>query len=289
MRFVSDLRLLTRRFLDDKGFLLAAAISFSFLLCLAPLALLLFSAMGFLLQSDEIVEYVLNTAAYLLPGYGDKMMQAIVLLTEERKATGVLGAVGLAIFATQLFSLIRTVLNLAFRVRRRGFVHGFAFDLFAIATLGFLSVAFSAVILTVVTLGNLAIRFAPPELLPSIRWGRLVALPLMYLAQVGLLFWMYRAFPNTSVPPRAAAIATLAVTALWEVARWAFGAYLANFGLYGKLYGSLGVVVAALMWIYYSATIFVFGAEVAGYISEQEGGERRGAREEPRFSEARAD
>jgi membrane protein len=251
---------------------LAAAVSFSFLLCLAPLVLLLFSAMGFLLQSNEIVEYVLNTAAYLLPGYGDEMMRGIALLTRERKATGVLGAVGLAIFATQLFSLIRTVLNIAFRVgRRRGFVHGFAFDLFAVGALGLLSVAFSAVILTVVTLGNLAVRFAPPALLPSIRWGRLVAQPLMYLAQVGVLFLVYRTFPNTSVPPRAAAIATLAVTALWELARWAFDAYLANFGVYGNLYGSLGVVVATLVWIYYSATIFVFGAEMAGYISERGG------------------
>ena len=47
-----DLRNALRRFYDAQGFLLGSALSFSFLLCLAPLALLFFSGTGFLLASD---------------------------------------------------------------------------------------------------------------------------------------------------------------------------------------------------------------------------------------------
>lgn len=39
-RMLSDLRAVVRRFLSHDGFLLAAGLSYSFLLCLAPLALL---------------------------------------------------------------------------------------------------------------------------------------------------------------------------------------------------------------------------------------------------------
>jgi membrane protein len=69
------------------------------------------------------------------------------------------------------------------------------------------------------------------------------------------------------VPARAATIATLAVTIAWEAARWIFTAYVLTFGTYGNLYGSFGAGIAALVWIYYSAVIFVLGAELAALLA----------------------
>lgn len=269
-RAFADLGLVIRRFFDHDGLLLAGALSFSFLLCLAPLALLLVSGVGFLLQSDEAAASVMATATSLLPGYISEVLEALALLTRERKVTGLLGGLGLAVFATQLFSLTRTVTNVAFRVQqRRGLVHGFAFDLFALGVLGLLAVALSGAILTVVTLGNLGLRVLPPSALASAHWAKLIALPLFYLALAGLLFFVYRTFPNTAVRTRAAATATVVVALLWEAARWGFSTYLTMFGVYGKLYGSFGVVVATLVWIYFSATIFVAGAEIAAMLTER--------------------
>jgi uncharacterized BrkB/YihY/UPF0761 family membrane protein len=56
------------------------------------------------------------------------------LLVRERAVTGLLGTVGLAVFASQLVSLIRTIMNLIFRVpTRRGMFRGLGFDLVALA------------------------------------------------------------------------------------------------------------------------------------------------------------
>jgi membrane protein len=63
----------------------------------------------------------------------------------------------------------------------------------------------------------------------------------------------------------------VAVAVLWAVAGRAFGAYIALFGFYGKLYGSFGIGVAVLIWIYYSTTIFIFGAELAAAVAERMG------------------
>ena len=68
----------------------------------------------------------------------------------------------------------------------------------------------------------------------------------MYAALLGLLFFVYRIFPNTRVPARAAATAPLVVATLWEIARRSFAAYLTDFGAYGKLYGSFGVIAATI-------------------------------------------
>ena len=47
---------------------------------------------------------------------------------------------------------------------------------------------------------------------------------------------------------------------LWAGASMAFSAYLANFGSYNRIYGSIGAVIALLMWLYISAYIVLFGA-----------------------------
>ncbi len=250
--------------------MLAAALSFMLLLCLAPLALILFSTAGFLMESDEIAEHLFDAAMLLFPAYGYELAEFLIVLARERLVTGFLGVASWALFATQLFSLARTVLNRAFRVAaRRGFLHGFVVDLFAVTIVGALAVAFAVAIIVAVALGDVAARLIPGAPLTAEALRRLLALPLMYAAGLGLLFFVYRALPNTRVPARAAAVATLAVAVAWELARWAFAAYLEMFGTYGRLYGSFGVGVAALVWIYYSATIFVLGAELAALLTRR--------------------
>ena len=74
-RAFADLGFVIRRFFAHDGFLLAGALSFSFLLCLAPPALLLVSGVGFLLQSDEAAASVMETATSLLcPGTARKCL-----------------------------------------------------------------------------------------------------------------------------------------------------------------------------------------------------------------------
>ncbi|MBI2160023.1 MAG: YihY/virulence factor BrkB family protein [Candidatus Rokubacteria bacterium] len=270
MLVLGDLRRVVARFNEDQGFLLAAALSFVLLLCLAPFALILFSIAGFLMESDEIAEHLFDAAMLLFPAYGYELAEFLTVLARERLVTGFLGVASWALFATQLFSLARTVLNRAFRVAaRRGFLHGFVVDLFAVTIVGALAVAFAVAIIVAVALGDVAARLIPGAPLTAEALRRLLALPLMYAAGLGLLFFVYRALPNMPVPARAAAITTLAVAVAWELARWAFTAYVGMFGTYGKLYGSFGFSVAALVWIYYSATIFVLGAELAALLTRR--------------------
>ena len=52
----------------------------------------------------------------------------------------------------------------------------------------------------------------------------------------------------------------LLAVALWGALSWSFSYYLANFGNYDKVYGSLGAVIALLMWFYLSAFVVLLGA-----------------------------
>jgi YihY family inner membrane protein len=208
----------------------------------------------------------MDSGTRLFPGYGHEVLQTLAVLTRERRVAGILGAAGLMLFASQLFSLLRTVTNTVFEVpRRRGLVHGLAVDLLAVGTLALLAVILSVAMLAALAIGQLSQYLLPSLAIPG--GIRLVTAGFMYTLLLALLFLVYRTAPNVPVPVSAAIAATLVVAVFWEAARWGLTAHLARFGTYGDLYGSFGAVVAALVWIYYSAVIFVLGVEIAALVA----------------------
>ncbi len=262
----------TRRLVEDNGLVLAGALSFSVLMCLAPLALLSASAAGFLLTAEDVTGHLLNVIASLVPRYGTEVADAVTMLVRERQVTGLLGVLSLAVFASQLFSLMRSVMNTAFRVeRRRSILHGFAFDLLALATFAVGILVLAAATLATLALGALAERVVPALPGPVAGWARAIVLVLLYAGLVTQLFLVYRTFANTRVPARAAAIATSVVAVLWELARRGATAYFTDYALYGTLYGSFAAAVAVLVWIYASAVIFVWGAFLTASLAAVEG------------------
>jgi membrane protein len=62
--------------------------------------------------------------------------------------------------------------------------------------------------------------------------------------------------------------ALLAVV-LWAGASYGFSLYLTNFGNYNEVYGSIGAAIAMLIWLYISAFLVLFGAEVNLHIEKR--------------------
>jgi membrane protein len=67
------------------------------------------------------------------------------------------------------------------------------------------------------------------------------------------------------------AVGSVAATALWLLATLLFGLYVANFAHYNATYGSLGAVVALLMWLWVSAYAILMGAEINAEAERQTG------------------
>jgi membrane protein len=56
---------------------------------------------------------------------------------------------------------------------------------------------------------------------------------------------------------------------LWIGGSLLFSWYVANFGSYNKMYGSLGAVIGFMTWIWLSATIILLGAELNSELEPQ--------------------
>ncbi len=71
---------------------------------------------------------------------------------------------------------------------------------------------------------------------------------------------------------------TLAAALLWIAGSAALSWYLSNFGNYNATYGSLGAAIGLMMWMWMSATIVLFGAELNSEIERQTAAGAHGAR-----------
>ncbi|GGK85329.1 YihY/virulence factor BrkB family protein [Mangrovihabitans endophyticus] len=89
------------------------------------------------------------------------------------------------------------------------------------------------------------------------RWPVLVVIAILLIS---LLFWIA---PNVKQPRfRWLTVGGAVALVVWTAVSFGFGLYVANFGSYDRTYGSLGAVMAFLVWLYLSNTAVLLGVEV---------------------------
>ncbi len=137
--------------------------------------------------------------------------------------------------------------------------------------LGLTGVLVAVALLTLASLVGvpLALAYLPlgtwTELaLTVLRWGVAV---LVMLVGLGLV---YRYGPNRPKRTPWISVGVVVALMLWAAASLGLSLYLRNFGSYNEVYGSIGAVIALLMWFFLSAYAFLLGAAVNAQI------ERRG-------------
>jgi membrane protein len=87
--------------------------------------------------------------------------------------------------------------------------------------------------------------------------------PIVVIIAVFVLALLYYATPNVKQPKfKWVSIGSIVALLVWALATLGFGFYVSNFGNYDKTYGSLGGVIAFLLWIWISNNALLFGAEL---------------------------
>jgi membrane protein len=94
--------------------------------------------------------------------------------------------------------------------------------------------------------------------------------PLLFVVLVFGLSILYRFGPSRQ-PPRweLVSVGTLSAALLWIVGSSLLSWYLSNFGNYDATYGSLGAAIGLMMWMWMSAIVVLYGAELNSEIEQQ--------------------
>jgi len=81
------------------------------------------------------------------------------------------------------------------------------------------------------------------------------------LAGIAVLFALiFRYVPETKIAWKDVWIGATVTALLFIIGKFLIGLYLGNAAV-GSAYGAAGSLVVVIVWVYYSAMIFLFGAE----------------------------
>jgi membrane protein len=244
------------RFYVADGLLLSSALAFSFLVCLIPLVLLGVSALGFVLSGERAAHEVVNQLARNFPVYRGEISRTLLAIVETRRASGVLGTIIMIVFASQLLGTARLVLHRVLGLRVGGFWRDLARDAAMVLLLSFF--------LFVGMVATWGIEWVQGFVLHGAhvprRWIEAGSVGFSLVLSTFMLYLGYRHLPRQRIRWTAALAGAVLASLLWELAKRLFRVYVRNVAVYGQMYGPLAVLVAFVMFVYYTCVVFVFGA-----------------------------
>jgi membrane protein len=263
-------------FLEDRCSQLAASVSFHVLFSIFPLVAVVGGAFG-LAAGRGARDAVADAIASSIPlsSSGERQLRDLLHgATGGVSAVGFVGVVGLVWSASGMMAAIRAALDQAWDVqRRRPWLLGKLVDVALVAGVGVVALA---------TLGlTIAVRLAGGGRAGAFRLGSgWVGLLLGVLVPLAVCFCLvlllYRLVPATTVRVADAWAAALLVACCFVLAQNLFALYVEHFGHYNAIYGSVGAVVAFMLFVYVNVLAFLLGAEVASEWPRMELPARRG-------------
>nr|WP_318272783.1 YihY/virulence factor BrkB family protein [Paracoccus saliphilus] len=147
-------------------------------------------------------------------------------------------------------------LNAAYGVRAHSTIFGFLLAYALTLVIVGISLAGLATIVFVPLVLNFFV-FAPVRswLVTALPWAGMF---LLVILTIGIL---YRFGPNVKTPRTPIFTwGALFAAVLWSAGSIAFSAYLSSFNSYNRIYGSIGTVIALLMWFYLAGFSVLVGA-----------------------------
>jgi membrane protein len=245
------------RFFAESGFFLAAGLAFFFLVTVIPLMLLGASTLGFVLSSEEASREVVEQVTRNFPVYRREITAAILRIVDTRAISGIAGTLILIFFSTPLLGATRLVMHRMLGVREGGgYVSNLLLDAGKVLVLTVLLFAASSLTWLYQWFQDFVIR--PAHL--SWEWGYVTTVVFSITLSTTMFYCGYRYVPRRRPRVWTALVGGLLAAVLWEIAKQLFRLYIRNVGVYDQIYGTLGVLVAFVMFVYYSAIVFVFGA-----------------------------
>lgn len=271
-------------FMAHQGNANAAAIAYYTLFSVFPLTLLLISLGSFVLNSQQAQEAALTAVGTYLPFATELVQRNIERVLELRGTASVIGVVGFIWAASGVFGSLSRAINLAWDLERprpawaeRALAAGLVL---LVALLFSLSLFSTAAFEVVERLARLLPSDTPISGLSLID---LASTGLPYIFTVLLFSFLYTVLPSTRVAWTEVLPGALLASVVWEVAKNGFTIYLGSFATYNLVYGSLGAVIALLLWSYISGLIILLGAEFTVQYARRRRGEAPPVRyEEPK-------
>jgi membrane protein len=250
----------------DNASRLAAALSYYTAVAIAPLLVLLVMAIGWFYGRDSAQMQVVAQLHGMVGPQGAEVAEAVIESADQPNLAGIAGILsfltllwGASNVFVELQDSLNTVWGVEVKERKAGikaFIRERMLSFGMLLVIGFLLLV-SLVLSALLSAFNGYLGEQMPGL--DLLW-RVVEFVVSFGVTTLLFALIYKVLPDADFSWRDVWIGAAFTALLFTIGKWALGLYLGN-QTTTSAYGAAGSLVVLLIWIYYSAQIFFFGAE----------------------------
>jgi membrane protein len=253
---------------------LGAALAFYTILSLSPLVIIVVALAGLIFSRSTAQAHILSQVQGMIGPEGAKAVTAM-LANAQRPTTGVLGTLvgilSLLFGASGVFTELRSALNLIWGVKPEqtsgvlGLVRERFFSFGMVLSIGFLLLVSLVVSTVLAAIGKFFGGLLPIPSAVLAVFNFLIS----YIGVTVLFGLIFRFVPEAKVRWRNVWPGALVTAMFFTIGKTLIGLYLGKASV-GSPYGAAGSVIVVIVWVYYSAQIFFFGAEFTHAYAEHQ-------------------
>lgn len=244
---------------------LGAALAFYTIVSISPLVILAVAIASLVFSKSAAQSHLLDQVQGLVGWQGRQSVQT-VLVFGQKTFTGIfstiIGLITLLLGASGVFAELRGALNTIWEVEPpatsglRSLVREKFFSFGMVLSVGFVLLV-SLVVSAILTAFSKFLSGVVP--VPGLVLGSFDYLVSLFGTAV-LFAFILKYVPETRVEWRDVRVGAVVTAVLFNIGKWLLALYLAKSSP-GSSYGAAGSLVVLVVWVYYSAQIFFFGAE----------------------------
>ncbi len=260
------LRQTTSEWNEDKAPQLGAALAFYTALSIAPLLVITLGIVAFFLGTEAAGGQITQQLGALVGEEGGNAIADMIASTNkptEGAVATVLSVVTLLFGASGVFGQLQTALNTIWEVKPKpdrgiwGIIRDRFLSFTMVMGMAFLLLVSLVITASIASLGSFLGN--PPD---SLKWIAQAVNCVVSFGVITLLFGlMFKLLPDVKMAWRDVWLGAILTAALFTIGKFAIGLYLGRSSM-ASSYGVAGSFVVLLVWVYYSAQILFFGAEL---------------------------
>ncbi len=266
-------------FIEDEALSRGAAISFYTVTSIAPVLYIVVAIAGLAFGQDAARGAIADQVSGLMGKESADLLQNAIKSAADTSSgvlATVVGLVTLVVAASGVFGEMQSALNAFWKVEPRGttvsrLIRARAASLGLVAALGFLLLVSLVISAGLSALGNYINAFLPfaDFILEGLNF-------LISFVLISVLFAaIYKVLPDKRLAWRDVLVGAVATALLFTLGKFLIGLYIGSSAI-ASSYGAAGALILVLLWVYYSAQIFLLGAEFTKVYASHRGSHRPG-------------
>jgi len=261
-------------FIEDEALSRGAAIAFYTVTSIAPILLIVVAVAGLVFGREAAQGAITAQLGGLMGQQTADVLQSAVASAGEKSAgvlATIIGIVTLIATASGVFGEMQSALNAIWKAKPEGttmsrLIRARAASLGLVAALGFLLIVSLVVSAGLTAFGNYLDSILP--------FGKVIlsaSNTVISVALISVLFAaIYKILPDRHLEWRDVIVGAVVTAILFTIGKSLIGWYIGSSAV-ASTYGAAGGLIVLLLWVYYSAQIFLLGAEFTKVYANRHG------------------